>query len=64
MNEFGKESKVIMLQEALQFKEPTIMYYNTQIGLVDSMCNPFPFTWHISQITIESFCLLLLIFAS
>jgi len=39
---------MIMLQEALQFKEPIVMYYNRQIGLGDSMCNP---SFHMADIS-------------
>jgi hypothetical protein len=48
MNESGKERKMIMLQEALQFKETIVMYYNKQIGLGDSMCNP---SFHMADIS-------------
>ncbi len=46
-------SKSIMFQQALQFKDIIILYYNKQNSIIISERMPPLLTWHISKIVLN-----------
>jgi uncharacterized membrane protein len=47
-------SKVILFQEALQYHEAIVHYYNKQTNIVrTSVCVPPLLAWHVTQIIVD-----------
>jgi len=53
-------SKVIMFQEALLFQATIVLCYNRQTTMKVVNQVPPPFTWHICQIIIDCFSLIVI----